>query len=89
MTEDVKAAIRAFLTEVAAKIHCARRAGAVDATAIATHLNNSGVTTRRGRTWTAASVAKFLASPGAERAFAALRQAADTSPDMRKPSITN
>ncbi|MCH9020336.1 MAG: methyltransferase domain-containing protein [Proteobacteria bacterium] len=35
--------------------------------AIADHFNATGVTTRKGRRWTGATVAKFLSSPGAKR----------------------
>jgi hypothetical protein len=35
--------------------------------AIADHFNAKGVTTRKGRPWTGATVAKFLSSPGAKR----------------------
>ena len=33
----------------------------------ADHFNAKGVTTRKGRPWTGATVAKFLSSPGAKR----------------------
>ena len=35
--------------------------------AIADHFNAKGVTTRKGRCWTGATVTKFLGSPGAKR----------------------
>ncbi len=34
---------------------------------IAEHFNAIGLTTRKGRGWTCATVAKFLSSPGAKR----------------------
>ena len=42
-------------------------AGTTGAQAIADHLNAEGITSRRGRHWTGATVAKFLSSPAAER----------------------
>ncbi len=35
--------------------------------AIAEHFNAKGLTTRKGRRWTGATMAKFLSSPGAKR----------------------
>ena len=35
--------------------------------AIAEHFNAKGLTTRKGRRWTGATVAKFLSSAGAKR----------------------
>ena len=35
--------------------------------AIAEHFNAQGITTRKGRRWSGASLAKFLGSPGAKR----------------------
>ena len=42
-------------------------AGTTEVQAIADHLNAKGVTSRRGRHWTGATVAKFLSSRGAKR----------------------
>ena len=59
--------IEAFVRRIVAEIGAAQAAGATGAQTIADHLNAKGVTTRKGRRWTGPSVAKFLASPGAER----------------------
>jgi phosphoglycolate phosphatase-like HAD superfamily hydrolase len=57
----------AFVGDLVAEIAAAEAAGITNAAAIAAHLNAVGLTTRKGRGWTAATVAKFLASPGARR----------------------
>ncbi len=57
----------AYLRRVVTEIKAARAADAGDAAAIAEALNAKGVTSRKGRPWTAATVKKFLASPGARR----------------------
>ncbi|MSO65370.1 MAG: hypothetical protein EXQ85_06175 [Alphaproteobacteria bacterium] len=67
---EPKEAIIAFLVAIVAAIEDVRRLGANDEQAIALALNARGVTTRRGRRWSAASVRKFLASPGAKRLLA-------------------
>lgn len=59
--------IEAFVRRIVAEIEAAEAAGTTAPGAIAEHLNAHGVTTRKGRRWTRASVAKFLASPGAKR----------------------
>ncbi len=60
--------IEDFVRNIVAEIEAAEAAGAVDdAEAIADHLNANGVTTRKGRSWTGVTVAKFLRSPGAKR----------------------
>ena len=57
----------AFIRRVVAEIDKARAAGADDPQTIAEALNARGFTTRKGRLWSAATVAKFLSSPGAKR----------------------
>jgi len=59
--------IEAFVRRIVAEIEAAEAAGSTAPGAIAGHLNARGVTTRKGRQWTGASVAKFLGSPGAKR----------------------
>ena len=49
------------------EVEAAEAAGMTAHQAIADHFNAKGVTTRRGRHWTGATVAKFLSSPGAKR----------------------
>ncbi len=56
--------IEAFVRHIVAEIEAA---GATAPQAIADHLNANGVTTRKGRRWNRARVAKFLESPGAKR----------------------
>jgi hypothetical protein len=60
-------AIEGFVRRLVAEVEDARAAGANTAQDVAAALNARGVTSRNGRTWTAATVAKFLASPGARR----------------------
>ncbi len=59
--------IEAFVRGLVAEVEAAEAAGLTAPQAIAEHLNDKGVTTRKGRRWTGASLAKFLGSPGAER----------------------
>ena len=59
--------IEAFIRRVVREIEAVETAGTTGAQAIADHLNAKGVTSRMGRHWTGATVAKFLSSPGAER----------------------
>ena len=49
------------------EIEAAEAAGMTAPQAIADHFNAKGVTTRKGRRWTGATVEKFLSSPGAKR----------------------
>lgn len=62
-----KADIVAFVRRIVAEVEAAEAAGMKTPQAIAAHFNASGLTTRKGRRWNAATVAKFLASPGARR----------------------
>ncbi len=59
--------IEAFVRHLVVKIEAAEAAGMTAPQAIADHFNAKGVTTRKGRRWTGATVAKFLNSPGAKR----------------------
>ena len=61
--EEIEAFVRHLVTEVEA----AEAEGMVSPQAIADHLNGKSLTTRKGRSWTGATVAKFLSSPGAKR----------------------
>ena len=49
------------------EIEAAEAAGMTAPRVIADHFNASGLTTRKGRRWTGATMAKFLGSPGAKR----------------------
>ena len=59
--------IEAFMRHLVAVIEAAEAEGMVSPQAIADHLNGKSLTTRKGRGWTGATVAKFLSSPGAKR----------------------
>ena len=59
--------IEDFVRNIVAEIEAAEATGVNEDRAIANHLNTMGVTTRKGRTWTGDTVAKFLSSPGAKR----------------------
>ena len=59
--------IEAFVRRIVREIEAVEAAGTTGAQAIADHLNAEGITSRRGRHWTGATVAKFLSSPAAER----------------------
>ena len=59
--------IEAFVRQIVAEIEAAEAAGMRTPQAIAEHFNAMGLTTRKGRRWTGATLAKFLASPGANR----------------------
>ncbi len=59
--------IDAFIRRLVADIDAAAIAGITAPQEIADHLNGKGVTSRKGRRWSAESVAKFLDSPGARR----------------------
>lgn len=62
-----KAEIEAFVRAIVAEIVAAEAQGITTPAAIAEHLNAQGITTRKGRRWNAATVGKFLSSPGASR----------------------
>ena len=59
--------IEAFVRYLVVEVEAAEAAGMTAPQAIADHFNARGVTTRKGRRWTGATVAKFLGSPGAKR----------------------
>ena len=59
--------IEAFVRRLVVEVEAAEAAGVTAPQAIADRLNANGVTTRKGRRWSGASVAKFLSSPGARR----------------------
>jgi len=59
--------IEAFVQGLDIEMEAAMVAGMTAPQAIAEHLNAKGVTTRKGRRWTGATVAKFLSSPGVQR----------------------
>ena len=59
--------IEEFVRHIVAEIEAAEAAGMRAPEAIADHFNAKGLTTRKGRRWTSATVAKFLSSPGAKR----------------------
>ena len=59
--------IEAFVRQLVAEIEAAEAAGVTASQAIAEHFNANGVTTRKGRRWTGATVIKFPGSPGAKR----------------------
>ena len=59
--------IEAFVRRLVVEVEAAEAAGMTAPQAIADHFNAKGVTTRKGRRWTGATVAKFLSSPGARR----------------------
>ena len=62
-----KREIEAFVRRIVIEVEAAEAAGMRTPDAIAAHFNAKGLTTRKGRHWTAATVAKFLSSPGARR----------------------
>ncbi len=59
--------IEAFVRRLVAEVEAAETAGLTAPQAIAEHFNAQGLTTRKGRRWSGASLAKFLGSPGAKR----------------------
>ncbi len=59
--------IEAFVRHLVVEVEAAEAAGMIAPQAIADHFNANGVTTRKGRRWSGATVAKFLSSPGAKR----------------------
>ena len=59
--------IETFVRHLVVEVEAAEAAGMTTPQAIADHFNAKGVTTRKGRRWTGATVAKFLSSPGAKR----------------------
>jgi SAM-dependent methyltransferase len=78
--------IEAFVRYLVVEVEAAEAAGMTAPQAIADHFNAKGVTTRKGRRWTGATVAKFLSSPGAKRyrsgETAALTVKPKSNPDL-------
>jgi len=62
-----RAEIEAFVRHIVAEVEAAEADGIVEPGAIAERFNAMGLTTRKGRTWNRATMAKFLSSPGAKR----------------------
>jgi hypothetical protein len=56
-----------YVRSVLSAIDAARARGAATDAEIAAALDAQGITSRKGRRWTAVAVARFLASPGARR----------------------
>ncbi len=56
--------IEAFVRHLVVEVEAAEAAGMTTPQALDDHFNGKGVTTRKGRRWTGATVAKFLSSPG-------------------------
>ncbi len=54
--------IEAFVRNLIVEVEAAEAAGMTAPQAIADYFNVKGVTTRKGRRWTGATVAKFLSS---------------------------
>ena len=59
--------IEQFVRHIVAEAEAAEAAGMKTPQAIAEHFNAKGFTTRKGRRWTGATLAKFLSSLGAKR----------------------
>ena len=59
--------IEAFVRELVVEVEAAEAAGMTSPDAIAEHFNAKGISTRKGRRWTGATVAKFLSSPAVKR----------------------
>ncbi len=55
------------MRHIVAEVEAVEAAGMQTPQAIAEHFNAKGLTTRKGRRWTGATMAKFLSSPGAKR----------------------
>ena len=82
-------AIEAFVRHLVIEIEAAEAAGMTAPHAIADHFNATGVTTRKGRRWTAATVAKFLASPGAKRYRSNAQAGPAATPNGRPDTPSN
>jgi hypothetical protein len=59
--------IEEFVRRIVIEVEAAEAAGMKTPQAIAEHFDSKGLTTRKGRRWTGATMAKFLSSPGAKR----------------------
>jgi SAM-dependent methyltransferase len=78
----------AFVSHVLVEIEAAALAGVTTPQAIADHLNASGVTSRKGRFWTSATVVKFLNSPGVKLSLLGrkVETTSNLEEDFDKPS---
>lgn len=65
--EQRREEIEIFVRNIVSRIEGSAAMGITTPDAIAAHFNETGVTTRKGRSWTAETVEKFLSSPGAKR----------------------
>ena len=59
--------IEAFVRDIVVEVGAAKATGMTMPLAIAEYLNAKGITTRKGRRWTGATMAKFLSRQGATR----------------------
>ena len=59
--------IEAFVRHLVVEVEATEAAGMTVPQAIADYFNAKGITTRKGRRWTGATMAKFLRSPGVKR----------------------
>lgn len=73
--------IEDFVRRIVAEVEAAEAAGINTPQAIADHFNAIGLTTRKGRSWSGTTVAKFLGSPGARRYRASGEFVSDVSPE--------
>lgn len=78
---DYRTDIEAFMQGVVREVEAAEAAGIATPAALAAHFNALGLTTRKGRGWTAETMRKFLSSPGARR----LRETGATENPGRSP----
>jgi len=67
VTAAKRTEIEAFVRAIVAEVEAAEAAGKTTPGELADHFNEKGLTTRKGRRWTAAAMRKFLSSPGAAR----------------------
>ena len=59
--------IEEFVRRIVVEVEAAEATGMRTPQAIAEHFDPKGLTTRKGRRWTGATMAKFPSSPGAKR----------------------
>ena len=80
--------VEAFVRQLVGEIEAAEAAGITEPQAIADYFNTLGITTRKGRCWTGATVAKFLSSPGAKCYRSGGKAEGTAKPEFRsgKPS---
>ena len=83
--------IEAFVRNLVVDVEVAEAEGIASPEAIANHFNTKGITTRKGRRWTGATVTKFLSSPGAKRYRSGGKAGGmanqDGSPDKSSPVL--